>query len=108
VRTQDENERRPLEGQALMSSQSNPTDVIRSFVVQQFPAARKRVIDEKVRLLESGIVDSLGMLDLVSFLEKSFSIQIADEELTPENFATIASLTDFVKRKNSQFEAAAR
>jgi acyl carrier protein len=76
--------------------------------MQQFPAAKKRAIDENVRLLESGIVDSLGMLDLVSFLEKSFAIQLSDDELTPENFATIASLANFVRQKQGQVEVAAR
>jgi acyl carrier protein len=91
-----------------MPAELNPTDAIRSFVMQQFPAARKRAIDENVRLLESGIVDSLSMLDLVSFLEKSFAIQLSDDELTPENFATIASLANFVRQKQGQVEVAAR
>ena len=91
-----------------MPDETKPTDLIRSFVMQQFPAAKKRAIDEKVPLLESGIVDSLGMLDLVSFLEKSFAIQLADDELTPENFATIASLAEFVKHKKGQVEVTAR
>jgi len=91
-----------------MSEEINPTELIRSFVIRQFPAARKRAIDEKVPLLESGIVDSLGMLDLVSFLEASFAIQLSDEELTPENFSTIRALAALVDKKRKQVEAAAR
>jgi acyl carrier protein len=76
-------------------------DKIRSFVVEKFPAAKKRSLDENVPLLASGIVDSLGMLDLVSFLEESFAIQLSDDELTPENFATIGTLAAFVDRKTT-------
>ena len=44
-------------------------------------------------------IDSVGMIDLLYKLEEVFGIQIADEDVTPENFASIASLTDMVQRK---------
>lgn len=75
---------------------------IRSFVLKTFPAARKRGISDESLLLESGIVDSLGVLEVVAFLEKSFVIQLSDEELTPENFANIKRIAVFVERKQSQ------
>ena len=83
-------------------------DKIRSFVVQKFPAAKKRSLDDNVPLLASGIVDSLGMLDLVSFLEESFAIQLSDDELTPENFTTISALASFVEQKKAETGVAAR
>ena len=69
--------------------------------MQKFPAARKRTIGDDTPLLESGIVDSLGVLDVVAFLEKSFMIQLSDDELTPENFGTVKSMASFVERKRS-------
>ena len=81
---------------------------IRSYIVKQFPVARKEALRDDSQLLTSGIVDSLGMLDLVRFLEESFMIQIFDEELIPENFASVACLANFVGQKKSQFEAAAQ
>lgn len=83
-------------------------DKIRSFVAQKFPAAKKRSLEDNVLLLASGIVDSLGMLDLVSFLEESFAIQLSDDELTPENFATIGALASFVEQKKAETGVAAR
>jgi acyl carrier protein len=83
-------------------------NTIRSFVVQKFPAAKKQALDENVPLLASGIVDSLGMLDLVTFLEATFAIQLSDEELTPENFATIRALATFVEQKKMQVGVEAR
>ncbi len=84
---------------------------IRAFVIQKFPAARKQSFDDDVALLASGIVDSLGMLDLVDFLEKSYSITLSDDELSPENFASVRALAAFVTSKKPQLapvEVAAR
>jgi acyl carrier protein len=90
-----------------MSEANSIGPQIQSFIVRTFPAARKRTINEDVQLLESGIVDSLGVLDIVAFLEKSFMIKISDEELTPENFASIKRLAEFVEKKRGQIEVAA-
>jgi acyl carrier protein len=49
--------------------------------------------------LEKGIVDSTGVLELVTFLEETFSIEVEDEELVPENLDSINNLVDFVSQK---------
>lgn len=72
---------------------------IRSFISDKFPAARKRVLSDEAPLLESGIIDSLGVLDVVAFLEQTFEIKIQDEELTPDNFGSIYLLSSFVEQK---------
>lgn len=90
-------------------SQNPISTQIQAFIVRTFPAARKRMINEDVQLLESSIIDSLGVLDVVAFLEKSFAIKISDDELTPDNFANIKHLTEFVERKKTtHVELAAR
>lgn len=50
-------------------------------------------------LLDSGIIDSMGILELVRFLESEFNIEIEDEEILPEHFETMASITAFVTTK---------
>ena len=54
-------------------------------------------------LLDSGLIDSVGIFKLVEFIEESFGIKIEDEEIVPENFETINSLVAFItsKRKAS-------
>jgi len=59
---------------------------IRKFILDKFPLARKQQIKDSDPLLESGFLDSLGVLDLVSFVEQEFSVHVADDELVPENF----------------------
>lgn len=49
--------------------------------------------------LERGIIDSTGVLELVSFLEEKYPIRIADEELVPDNLDSINSLVCFLERK---------
>jgi acyl carrier protein len=49
--------------------------------------------------LDTGIVDSTGVLEFVAFLQETWSIEVADEELLPENFDSIANLTAFVLKK---------
>ena len=49
--------------------------------------------------LENGIIDSTGVLELVSFLEEKFGIEVADEELIPENLDSITNVVNYLQRK---------
>lgn len=80
---------------------------IRNFIVEKFPLARKRGINFQDNLLESGILDSLGILDLVAFVEQNFGIVLTDEELVPEHFQSIDRLATFIQTK-SRSEATAQ
>ena len=74
---------------------------IRKFIGDHFPSARRAKLGSQDALLENGIIDSLGVLDLVSFMEETFAITVMDEELLPENFQTIERLTKFVESKSN-------
>lgn len=50
-------------------------------------------------LLLSGVLDSVGMIDLVSELERVYGISIAEDELVPEHFETLRAISDFVTHK---------
>lgn len=50
-------------------------------------------------LLESGLLDSLGMMELVEVLGRRFSVTVSDDELMPENLDSIAAITGFLQRK---------
>jgi acyl carrier protein len=49
--------------------------------------------------LENGVIDSTGVLELVCFLETTFGIQVADEEMLPENLDSIRAVSAYVARK---------
>jgi acyl carrier protein len=77
---------------------------IHKFLLGRFPLARKTKLERDTALLEKGILDSLGILDVVSFLESEFSITINDEELVPENFQNLDTLSAFVGNKRGKGE----
>ncbi len=74
---------------------------IRTFLVERFPSARARPIGDDDQLLANGILDSLGVLDVVAFLEQEFAITIVDDDLLPENFETLRRLTSFVAERQA-------
>jgi acyl carrier protein len=72
---------------------------IRKFIAQKFPLARRRNITDQDNLLETGVIDSLGVLEIVTFLQEDFSLAVEDDELTPENFQDIRSISQFVEQR---------
>ena len=64
------------------------------------------VLHRDASLLDQGIMDSTGVLELVSFLEQRFAITVLDEELLPENLDSVAKIVAFVERKNVSTNAA--
>lgn len=52
-------------------------------------------------LLERGIIDSTGILEVIFFLEEEFGVTVADNEMVPENLDSVAALVAFVKRKQA-------
>ncbi len=68
--------------------------------MERFPLARTlSTLADDSSLLESGIVDSLGVLDLISFLESEFAITLSSDDLLPSNFESIARMAASVDRK---------
>ena len=63
------------------------------FTAQAFP------VGDEASLIEEGIIDSLGIMELVSFVEGRYGLSVADQELLPENFDSVAQLSAFVLRK---------
>ena len=72
---------------------------IRNFLGQHFPATRN--VQDEQSLLGGGLIDSLGILEVVTFLEKEFGFVVSDEELLPENFESVRSLSNFVQQKRN-------
>lgn len=59
-------------------------------------------IDRDEDLLGTGVIDSHGLLQLVTFLRERYGVEIAEDALTPENFQTIAAIDAFVERERGQ------
>jgi len=91
-----------------MSDNNGIDERIRLFILKKFPAAKKQGLNDELPLLETGIFDSLGVLDVVQFLEETFHITIGDDELMPENFTNVRRIAAFVLRKTRADQPAQR
>jgi len=74
-------------------------DKVRSFIKENFYAAGSTEIADDASLLDMGIVDSTGILEVVAFLEEQFEITVDDAEMLPENLDSIENIVAFVGRK---------
>ena len=72
---------------------------IREFIYENFILDEKEDLREEDSLLEKGIIDSTGVLELVAFIEKKYRIQVEDDELVPENLDSLWKITEFIHRK---------
>ena len=77
-------------------------DSVRHFITRHFAQARTRALSDDHPLLESGIIDSMGVLDLVSFIESEFQITVVDEELIQEHFGSIGQIAAFIAHKQKE------
>ena len=72
---------------------------IRAFVIENFLFGSDDGLSDESSFLEEGIIDSTGILELVSFLEEEFGITIEDEELIPENLDSINNVASYLQKK---------
>ena len=73
---------------------------LRTFIGENFMFREEmESLPEDTSFLEAGIIDSTGVLELVCFLENTFGIVVADEEMLPQNLDSIRSITAYVNRK---------
>ena len=72
---------------------------VRTFVIQNFMFGQGDHLQDTESFLETGLIDSTGVLELVGFLETTYAIKVADEDLVPANLDSVASVCRFVERK---------
>jgi acyl carrier protein len=74
-------------------------DKITTFVRDYFVKETGLVLQDDTSFLEEGIIDSVGVLELVAFIEETFAIRIEDEEIVPDNFDSVNKLVAHVQSK---------
>ncbi|MBX3260556.1 MAG: acyl carrier protein [Labilithrix sp.] len=72
---------------------------VRAFLLQRFPDAKRAGDDDS--LLDMGVIDSLGILDVAEFLSSDLGLKVEDDDLVPEHFESIAALLRFVAARRS-------
>jgi acyl carrier protein len=82
--------------------------LIRQFVMENAQGRGITELADSDSLIESGIVDSLGIFRLVSFLEETFGVKVGDDEIVNENFQTINDVERFLATKQAQSKGEAK
>jgi acyl carrier protein len=82
------------------------TPKVKEFIVEEFmPDVSVDELDANFDLLEGGVVDSLGLLKVVAWLETEFDIEVDDSELGPESFRTVAAISDYIGKAHETSNA---
>lgn len=76
--------------------------MIRNFIIENFLFEENENLKKDTSFLESGIIDSTGILELVAYIEEAFRISVDDEEIVPENLDSISNIVNYVQRKQEQ------
>ena len=72
---------------------------IRDFVTANFYVADPNTLEDRTSLLDQGIIDSTGVLEVIMFIESTFGVTVEDSEMLPENLDSIERIAAFVARK---------
>ena len=73
---------------------------LRAFLVRK-GYLNDHAVSENQSLLEDGLIDSLAVLELTSYLEETFGVQVSEDDLLPENFQSLAAMRAYVGRKTA-------
>jgi len=74
-------------------------DQIRQYLLAHAADSEVTHIADDESLLEAGVIDSAGMVDLIAFLEGTFGITIDEDDMIPENFDSLGAITAYVTDK---------
>lgn len=79
----------------------NFTELVRGFVVENFLFGDDSRVSDDASFLENGIIDSTGVLELIEYLEKTFTIRVEDEEVIPENLDSLKNISRYLESKQA-------
>ena len=74
-------------------------DQVRQFITTNFYVPDPQALGDQTSFLDTGIIDSTGVLELVSFLQEQFGIVLEDGEIVPENLDTVGNIVNLIQRK---------
>jgi len=74
-------------------------ETVRAFIIDNFLFGDAGELENETSFLDSGVIDSTGMLELITYLEEHFNIRIEDEEMLPENMDSLNNVAAFLERK---------
>ena len=80
----------------------NQIEIVKEFIIENFLFGEEDQLKLDTNFFDKGIIDSTGVIELVSFLEETFNISVDDEELIPENLSSLKNVEVFLQKKLNQ------
>lgn len=81
-------------------NEQNVLEQVREFVIENFMYMRKvKTIGDDESLLRTGVISSLGMMEVVDWVETTFGMSVDPDEITEQNFDTLRGIASFVSSK---------
>ncbi len=74
-------------------------DLVRNFIVNDILFGDGDALEDNTSFYDSGIIDSTGILEIVSFIEKQFNIRVETHELVPDNFESLSCVAEYLEKK---------
>ena len=78
---------------------SDPKAKVKAFIIENFLFGNADGLNDDTSFLEEGIIDSTGVLELITYLEEEYAINVEDEELIPENLDSLDNIAAFLTKK---------
>ena len=78
---------------------------LRQYMEKNFPLFSLQDVSMSDDLIEKGIIDSLGYLEIINYVEDKFDITVKDSEVTPENFQSIDTIASYIQNRLSRAES---
>ena len=80
-------------------------EAVRRFILGNFFVVEGSPLADEDPLLEHGVVDSTGVLEIIRFVEVNYGIKLDDDEIVPENLGSISNIAAFLERKGGVLKA---
>jgi acyl carrier protein len=74
-------------------------DKVRKFIETNFYVPEGEPLADEASLIDRGVIDSTGVLELIGFLQDEYKIEVADDEMVPENLDSIARIEAYLQRR---------
>jgi acyl carrier protein len=74
-------------------------DAVKTFIKEELFGRGEETFDETTDLIEAGVIDSLSLMRLISFVEENCHVQVSDEDMVAENFRTLAAIRSFIANR---------
>jgi acyl carrier protein len=77
-------------------------NAVKEFIIENFLFGEEVQLELDTDFFDKGIIDSTGVIELVSFIEEKFDLSVDDDELIPENLSSLKKIDLFLQKKLSQ------